>query len=207
MAYHLKSQGHDLHLVAVDYGQRHRKELEFARGAAERLGAIFEIADLSSARSVMRGSALTDSTVDVPDGGGPSRGGPTIVPNRNALILSAAFAVAVVEQAEAVAFGVMADDVGPSDTSHEFLKAFIAMERVATRGYSHPDLDLIAPLIEMHKSSVVALGDGLGVPWDETWTCFRGQELHCGTCGACRERREAFVTAEVKDPTVYASPA
>lgn len=205
MAYHLKSQGHSLHLLAIDYGQRHSKELEFARKAADRLGAAFEVADLSAARTVMRGSSLTDSAVDVPKGEGPSRGGPTIVPNRNAILLSVAFAVAVVEQAEAVAFGVMADDVGPSDTSPEFLRTFLAMERVATRGYGHPDLDLIAPLIELHKSAVIALGDTLGVPWADTWTCFRGGDVHCGTCHACVERRESFIAAGVKDPTVYAS--
>jgi 7-cyano-7-deazaguanine synthase len=207
MAYHLKEEGHRLHLIAVDYGQRHRKELDCARIAAERLGAPFELADLSAARNIMRGSSLTDSRVDVPkDTGGSSQGSPNIVPNRNALLLSVAFAVAVVEQAQAVAFGIMADDVGPSDTSPEFLGAFIAMERVATRGYGHPELDLIAPLVDMHKDRVVALGNELEVPWADTWTCFRGGEVHCGECAACTERRGAFIKADVKDPTVYASP-
>ncbi|WP_280690821.1 MULTISPECIES: 7-cyano-7-deazaguanine synthase [unclassified Kitasatospora] len=204
MAYKLKAEGHRLHLLAVDYGQRHRKELEFARLAARRLGARYEVADLSAARNVFRGSSLTDSAVDVPADTGPSQGSSTIVPNRNALLLAAAFALAVVEQAQAVAFGVMADDVGPSDTSPEFLRAFLVMERIATRGQAHPDLDLLAPLVELHKSEVIALGDGLGVPWEETWTCFRGEEIHCGRCAACAERREAFVAAGVKDPTAYA---
>ncbi|WP_413810607.1 7-cyano-7-deazaguanine synthase [Streptomyces sp. OE57] len=204
MAYHLKAQGHSLHVVAIDYGQRHRKELEFARLAAGRLGAPYEEVDLTGARSVFRGSSLTDSAVDVPSDRGPARGGPNIVPNRNALLLSAAFALAVVVKAEAVAFGVMADDVGPSDTSVEFMRSFIAMERVATRGHAHPDLDLITPLIELHKSELIAMGHKLDVPWTQTWTCFRGEDLHCGRCAACWERREAFTAAGVEDPTVYA---
>ncbi|WP_405914443.1 7-cyano-7-deazaguanine synthase [Streptomyces sp. NBC_00963] len=204
MAHHLSAEGHQPHVLAVDYGQRHRTELEFARLAAERLGAPYEEADLSGVRGVFRGSSLTDPAVAVPPDTGPHRSNPNIVPNRNAVLLSVAFAVAVVENAPVVAFGVMADDIGPSDTSLEFLRSFVAMERIATRGYGHPDLDLIAPLAELHKSEVITLGAGLKVPWDETWTCFRGEEVHCGRCAACTERREAFITAGVEDPTRYA---
>lgn len=204
MAYHLKAEGHRLHFLAVDYGQRHRKEMAFARSAAARLDAPYEVADFSAARNILRGSSLTDSAVAVPAERGASQGRPNIVPNRNALILSAAFALAVVEQATAVAFGIMADDIGPADTSVEFLEAFLAMERVATRGYGHPDLELLSPLAHLHKDGVIALGDRLGVPWNETWTCFRGEEVHCGSCSACWERRDGFTKAGVKDPTVYA---
>jgi 7-cyano-7-deazaguanine synthase len=125
------------------------------------------------------------------------------VPNRNALLLAAAYAIAVVERAEAVAFGVMADDVGPSDTSPAFLRAFADMERIATRGRARADLELLAPLVTLHKSEVVALGERLGVPWRQTWTCYRGQSAHCGACAACVERRTAFTTAAVEDPTEY----
>jgi 7-cyano-7-deazaguanine synthase len=211
MAYHLRSEGHLLHLVAVDYGQRHRRELDCARLAAERLGVPYEEVDLSAARGVMRGSSLTDPSVDVPDpeaGGGAPDDRDTrqanIVPNRNALLLSVAYALAVVEQADAVAFGVMAEDVGPSDTSPEFLKAFRDMELIATRGHGRPGLDLIAPLIRLPKREVIALGARLDVPFEDTWTCFRGEELHCGRCAACVERRVAFVDAGVHDPTAYA---
>ncbi|MGY0020481.1 7-cyano-7-deazaguanine synthase [Streptomyces sp. cg35] len=215
MAYQLRAQGHDLHLLGIDYGQRHRRELDCARLVARRLDAPYEEADLGGARGVLRGSSLTDSAVDVPDegtgGGGPADsdiavpGRPNIVPNRNALLLSAAFALAVVERAEAVAFGIMAEDIGPSDTSLEFLDAFLAMERIATRGHAHPDLDLIAPLARLLKREVITLGDQLSVPFEDTWTCFRGEEVHCGRCASCIERREAFTAAGVHDPTVYAA--
>lgn len=200
MAHHLAERGHRLHVLSIDYGQRHDKELAFARAAAERLGFPYEQADLSAVKSVFRGSSLTDRAVDVPRVGSPTTGNPNIVPNRNALLLSVAFALSVVEDADAVAFGVMADDVGPSDTSPEFLARFLAMERVAT---ARPDLDLLAPLIELRKTGVVSLGEELGVPWEQTWTCFRGEELHCGVCAACVERRGAFEELGVKDPTEY----
>ncbi|MFI6345784.1 7-cyano-7-deazaguanine synthase [Streptomyces sp. NPDC050560] len=211
MAYHLRAEGHRLHVVSVDYGQRHRRELACARLAAERLGAPYEEVDLSAARGVLRGSSLTDTSVDVPVPGAAERGDAdrraNIVPNRNALILSVAYALAVVERADAVAFGVMAEDVGPSDTSPAFLRAFRDMERIATRGDAKPGLDLLAPLIGLPKREVIALGARLGVPFEDTWTCFRGQELHCGNCAACTERRDAFVDAGVPDPTRYAHTA
>ncbi|MFI7347262.1 7-cyano-7-deazaguanine synthase [Streptomyces sp. NPDC049936] len=217
MAYHLRTQGHHLHLLGINYGQRHRRELACARLAAERLGAPYEEADLSGARGVLRGSSLTDLALDVPvEGiGGISEAGgtiavpgrPNIVPNRNALLLSAAFALAVVERAQAVAFGIMAEDIGPSDTSPEFLDAFLAMERIATRGHAHPDLDLIAPLESMTKREVITLGHRLSVPFADTWTCFRGEELHCGRCASCAERRGAFDAAGIPDPTRYAASA
>ncbi|WP_329586959.1 7-cyano-7-deazaguanine synthase [Kitasatospora sp. NBC_01250] len=204
MAHHLAAGGHRLHLVAVDYGQRHRRELDCARAAARRLGTGYDEVDLTAVGRLMRGSSLTDPTVPVPDAGrAPVGPNPDIVPNRNAVLLAVAYTVAVVERAHAVAFGVMADDVGPSDTSPAFLDAFLAMERIATRGQGSADLGLLAPLITLHKHEVIALGEELKVPWERTWTCFRGEELHCGSCAACVERRAAFVTAAVEDPTEY----
>ncbi|MFC0599012.1 7-cyano-7-deazaguanine synthase [Streptomyces palmae] len=205
MAHQLDQQGHEVHLLSVDYGQRHRKEHDFAAAAAERLGAVHQIADLSAVGAMFRGSSLTDPSVDVPEqtweGYGES---PNIVPNRNALLLSVAFAIAVVEKAEAVAIGIMADDAtSVPDSTPAFLRSFIAMERLATKGYAHPDLDLLAPLAGLRKSGVVLLGEELRVPWAQTWTCLRGGEAHCGRCAACWERQEAFTEAGVDDPTVY----
>lgn len=205
MAYQFKQQGHDVHLLSVDYGQRHRKEHRFAATAAERLGSVHQVADLSAVGALLTGSSLTDPTVEVPEqtwnGYGES---PNIVPNRNALLLSVAFAVAVAQKAEAVAIGIMADDTASvPDSTPEFLDSFIAMERLATAGYAHPGLDLLAPLSGLAKSGVVTLGEQLGVPWTETWTCLRGLDEHCARCAACWERQEAFTAAGVPDPTIY----
>lgn len=204
MAHQLHTAGNDLHLLSVDYGQRHRKEHAFAAAAAQRLGAPHQIADLSAIGSLLRGSSLTDASVEVPDGGWTGFGSPNIVPNRNALLLAVAFAVAVVENAETVAIGIMADDfVTVPDSRPAFLESFIAMERIATEGYAHADLDLVAPLAGKTKADVVTLGESLHVPWTQTWTCLRGLAEHCGHCAACSERQEAFAKAGVPDPTVY----
>ncbi|WP_431681326.1 7-cyano-7-deazaguanine synthase [Kitasatospora sp. KL5] len=205
MAHHLKEQGNELQLLSVDYGQRHRKEHDYAAEAAERLGAVHQVADLSALGAMFHGSSLTDPSVDVPEQTWNTYGeSPNIVPNRNALLLAAAYAIAVVEQAEAVAIGVMAGDVASvPDSTPAFLEAFDAMERIATRGYAHPDLTLLAPLAGMDKSGVVLLGEELGVDWTRTWTCFRGGEIHCGRCASCWERQDAFAGAAVNDPTTY----
>lgn len=205
MAYKLKQQGGELILLSIDYGQRNRKELEFAAIAGKRLNADHVVADLSEVGKLLRGSSLTDPDVDVPEqtwsGYGES---PNIVPNRNAVLLSVAFAVAVAERAETVAIGVTADDPNSvPDSTPAFLRSFIDMERLATAGYAHPGLDLAAPLSGLTKGGVVELGESLGVPWGETWTCLRGGAAHCSRCAACWERQEAFTQAGVPDPTVY----
>jgi 7-cyano-7-deazaguanine synthase len=205
MAHQLHDNGDHVHLLSVDYGQRHRKEHAYAAAAAARLGAVHQIADLSAVGALFRGSSLTDRTVEVPErtwtGYGES---PNIVPNRNALILAVAFAIAVVEKANAVAIGVNADDVGSvPDSTPEFLASFIAMERLATRGYAASDLALLTPLASRSKSDVVVLGERLGVPWAQTWTCFRGESLHCGRCASCWDRQRGFRESGVDDPTTY----
>ncbi|SEF04456.1 7-cyano-7-deazaguanine synthase [Streptomyces sp. 3213] len=204
MAYHLQAQGHTLNLLSVNYGQRHLVEHEFAAKAARSLGVPHNVVDLSPVGRLLSGSSLTDPSVDVPDHkSGSSGGSPNVVPNRNALLLSVAFAVAVAEKAEAVAVGVVDDLNAAPDSNAEFIDSFLTMEKIATRGYAHPDLTLTAPLVKLRKSDVVSLGEELGVPWTETWSCFRGDALQCGRCAACSERQEAFRDAGVTDPTIY----
>ena len=204
MAYQLQAQGHTLHLLSVNYGQRNLVEHEFAEKAARTLGVRHDVVDLRPVGRLMHGSSLTDPTVDVPDQKSEFSGqSPNVVPNRNALLLSVAFALAVAEQAEAVAIGVIDDPMAAPDSNVEFLESFLAMEKIATRGYAHPDLTLTAPLAKLRKSGVVLLGEELGVRWTETWTCMRGESLHCGQCASCWDRQEAFEEAGVSDPTAY----
>lgn len=204
LAYLLAAQGYELHLVSFDYGQRHRKELEFARSCAERLGARHDVVDLSAIRGLLKGSALTDE-IPVPEGhyAAPTMAA-TVVPNRNAIMLSLAYAVAVVDQASVVAIGVHAGDhpIYP-DCRPAFVVAFEHMERVATDGYARQGVSLYAPFVHVGKHDIVARGVRLQVPYEETWSCYKGGERHCGVCGTCVERREAFELAGVADPTTY----
>jgi 7-cyano-7-deazaguanine synthase len=204
LAHLLKSQGCSLHLLSFNYGQRHKKEIDFARLTAQDLGASHDVIDLSGVGSFLKGSALTDE-ITVPDGHyAEETMKVTVVPNRNAIMLAIAYGVAVVEQAEIVATGVHAGDhfIYP-DCRPEFIAAFDKMQQLAIEGFGHPDLKLLAPFSQIGKHDIVTIGARLRVPYERTWSCYKGGEIHCGTCGTCVERREAFELAGVDDPTVY----
>ena len=204
LAHLLAAEGYSLHLLSFNYGQRHKKELQYAAICAERLGAQHDIIDLSSITPFLKGSSLTDS-IDVPEGhyAAPSMA-VTVVPNRNAMMLSIAYAIAVAENAEVVATGVHAGDhyIYP-DCRPDFIVKFDAMQKMAVEGFGNPGLKLLAPFVHIGKHQIVSLGAKLGVPFEETWSCYKGNEKHCGRCGTCNERRESFELAKVLDPTEY----
>jgi 7-cyano-7-deazaguanine synthase len=209
MAYSLRAQGYRLIAISFDYGQRHRKELEFAEQMAADLDAPWTLIDLHAAglTSFLTGSALTDETVTVPDGHyADETMRITVVPNRNAIMLSIACALAVTRDAGAVAFGAHAGDhfIYP-DCRPEFVHAFESMVNLAVDGLA--TLEIITPFLSMTKTAIVELGSELNVPFERTWSCYKGGTLHCGTCGTCFERREAFAQAQVVDPTTYETDA
>jgi 7-cyano-7-deazaguanine synthase len=205
LAHHLaRDSASGLHLVAADYGQRHVRELDYARRCAARLRARIDVVDLRSLTPLLRNSSLTDDRVDVPSGHYADESMRlTVVPNRNAILLAVAYAAAVSDGADAVATAVHAGDhpIYP-DCRPAFIEAFDAMETIATEGFAPPGI-LRAPFVRMTKTDIVRLGAELAVPFAETWSCYRGGDRHCGTCGTCVERREAFQEAGVPDPTLY----
>jgi 7-cyano-7-deazaguanine synthase len=204
LAYYLHSLNYTPHLLSVDYGQRHVKELRCAALCAEALRAKHTIVDLRTLRPLLSGSALTDGNHDVPDGHYAAETMRiTVVPNRNAILLSIAYAAAVAEQADIVAIGVHAGDhfIYP-DCRPDFLRAFAAMQVLAVEGFAD-DLSLLAPFERLSKADIVALGATLDVPFADTWSCYKGGDVHCGSCGTCVERKEAFTLAGVFDPTRY----
>ncbi len=203
LAYYLKHRGHELALVSFRYGQRHARELFSARKVAEALGVAFRVLDLHALGDISH-SSLTDARVPVPDGHyTDERMAITVVPFRNPIFLSFAFALAVNARADAVAIGVHAGDhaIYP-DCRVEFIDAFADMQKVALDGIAH--VELMAPFARLRKEEIVLLGAELRVPFDLTWSCYKGGSVHCGTCATCTERREAFMLANVPDPTEYA---
>jgi 7-cyano-7-deazaguanine synthase len=202
LAYFLDSEGYALHLLSVDYGQRHKREISFARRCAQRLGASFDVADIADVGRLLSGSALTDS-VEVPHGHYAAENmAATVVPNRNAIMLSIAYGAAVARDALVVACAVHAGDhyVYP-DWRPEFIEAFDRMQRSAVEGFGDPNLRLYAPFMHKTKADIVKVGATLGVPYEDTWSCYEGGEVHCGLCGTCNERKEAFQLAGIHDPT------
>jgi 7-cyano-7-deazaguanine synthase len=207
LAYWLASQGARLTLLSVDYGQRHGKELESARRTAATLGATHHMADLRAAGRLLGGSALTSHEVTVPDGHYTDASmRATVVPNRNALLLDLATGLAITAGAGAVAYGAHGGDhaVYP-DCRPEFVAAYQQMTRIANAGFLPAGFTVLAPFAAMTKADIASLAAQLGVPAGQTWSCYRGGDLHCGTCGTCTERREAFALAGLDDPTSYAA--
>ena len=129
----------------------------------------------------------------------------TVVPNRNAIMLTIAFGVAAAEKTEAVGAAMHAGDhfIYP-DCRPEFTDAFQAMQNMALEGMW--EVNLYTPFIERSKTDIARLAGELGVPIAETWSCYKGGERHCGRCGTCVERLEALHMAGVNDPTDYDDP-
>lgn len=206
LAHHLAEEGNELHLVSVDYGQRHRKELEFAAKTAERLDSPHSIVDLSSITKLIASSSLTGA-IDVPDGHYAEESmKATVVPNRNMMMLSVASAIAISEGADYVATGVHGGDhfIYP-DCRPEFISAASAAVLIGMTGMSG-FRGILAPFVHHDKAWIAKRGAILEVPWNETWSCYKGGDRHCGRCGTCVERAEAFWLAEVDDPTDYEDP-
>jgi len=192
-------------LLSFDYGQRHKKELAYAAMTAADLGVPHDIVDISGVARFLTGSALTDD-VEVPDGHyAEETMRITVVPNRNAIMLAVAFGVAAGEGAEAVAAAMHAGDhfIYP-DCRPEFVNAFRAMQNCALEGMW--EVDLFTPFIDWSKADIARLGGELRVPFEKTWSCYKGGARHCGRCGTCVERREALHLAGVDDPTEYDDP-
>ncbi|KQI68032.1 7-cyano-7-deazaguanine synthase [Loktanella sp. 3ANDIMAR09] len=203
---HMVAAEHQLtRLVSFDYGQRHRKELDFAARCAGRLGVPHDIIDLRGIGAALTGSALTDD-LDVPDGHYAEESMRiTVVPNRNAIMLAVAFGVAAANGDDAVATAVHGGDhfIYP-DCRPAFTQAFEAMQKAALDGYA--DVSLYTPFVTRTKADIVTAGARHDTPFADTWSCYKGGAVHCGRCGTCVERREAFDLAGITDPTAYADP-
>jgi 7-cyano-7-deazaguanine synthase len=209
LAYRLRAGGSRLTMLSFNYGQRHSRELEYARRTATRLPGVHRVVDLSAISGLLPGSALTDGTTSVPDGHyGDLSMRATVVPHRNAIMLDIAVAQAVAVKADAVAFGAHAGDhpIYP-DCRPVFLSAYRRMVLLANEGFLADQFTVLAPFIDLSKADIVTIGAALDVPFEDTWSCYRGGTSHCGTCGTCVERREAFELAGVPDPTEYAPRA
>ncbi len=174
-----------------------------ARQVAEAMGCDFMYKDI---KGIISKGGLTDDELVIPPVSYdelPEGVSPTYVPFRNGTLLSIITGIASIdEEAVAVYYGAHAEDAANSaypDCSPEFIVAMRTAIRVGTYG----KIILQAPLMYLKKHQVVSLGEVHHVPWELTWSCYEGNELHCGICPTCRARREAFALAEVPDPTRY----
>ena len=201
-----RRDGFSCHCLSVDYGQRHRAELDAAARVALALGtAEHRVMKLDLA--AIGGSALTDRSIAVPEA--PTPGIPiTYVPARNTILLSLALAWAEVLGAQDIFFGANAVDYsGYPDCRPEYMRAFEAMANVATKAaVEGGKLTLHTPIIALTKAEIIRRGVALGVDYALTVSCYQAGDggLACGRCDSCRLRRAGFETAGIADPTRYA---
>ncbi|MDR3053817.1 MAG: 7-cyano-7-deazaguanine synthase QueC [Zoogloeaceae bacterium] len=201
-----KHCGFSAYCLSFDYGQRHRAELDAARRVAAALGATeHRILKLDLAQ--FGGSALTDTHLDVPVAGVKPGIPITYVPARNTIMLSLALAWAEVSGSRDIFVGVNAVDYsGYPDCRPEYIAAFEVMANLATKaGVEGAKLTLHTPLMSLSKARIIQMGQGLGVDYGLTVSCYQADEQGkaCGVCDSCRLRREGFVAAGVPDPTRY----
>lgn len=203
------SKGREVHALTVDYGQRHAKEVEAARAVAEHFG-VADHKTLKVDLGAIGGSALTDAAIDVPEGRTAedfARGiPPTYVPARNTILLGLALAHAEAIDADEIYVAANAVDYsGYPDCRPEFYEAFREVARLGTkRGVEGRPIRIHTPLIRMTKADIVRTGAKLGVPFERTWSCYRGGEEACGACDSCQLRRRGFAEAGLEDPLPYA---
>ncbi len=190
LLYHLLDRGLETAAISFDYGQRHRRELDYAANICTDLKIAHKIIDISSIRELIGTSALTDDQIAVPTGEYSEETMKlTVVPNRNMIFMAVAGGWAVAEEADLLAVAVHAGDhaVYP-DCRPEFIDAF---EKTLQAGNYH-QVSIYAPFVKMSKPEVAALGYRLGVDFSKTWSCYEGLEKPCGRCGTCLERAEAL---------------
>jgi len=201
-----REHGFNCHCLSLDYGQRHRVELEAAQRVAASLGA--------SAHKTIRldltafgASALTDPAIAVPIAGSSAGIPITYVPARNTIMLSLALAWAEVLNANDIYIGVNAVDYsGYPDCRPEYIRAFENMANLATRAaVEGRRMHILTPLIDLSKAEIIRLGKRLGVDYALTISCYQADDAGraCGICDSCRLRHAGFVDAGVCDPTSY----
>jgi len=201
LASHLLSKGAEARLLSIDYGQRHAKELAHGEALAKQLNLPRKTLSLPGLGDLLKGSSLTDDSVELPEGHYAEESmKATVVPNRNMILLALAGGYALSSGFDTIAYAAHAGDhfIYP-DCRPEFAEA---MEKALGLA-DWKDLNLYRPFVDLTKADLVKLGEELGAPLDMTWSCYAGRENHCGKCGTCVERKEAFELAKVPDPTKY----
>ncbi len=202
----VRAEGYDCYTMSFDYGQRHRSELEASLRISKALGAI-EHKVIGINLDGIGGSALTDSSLAVPETASKGEIPITYVPARNTVFLSLALGWAEVLQAYDIFIGVNdVDYSGYPDCRMEFIQAFEQVANLATReGVEGRKFRIQAPLQSMSKAAIIRLGTQLGVDYALTVSCYQAdnQGRACGVCESCQLRKQGFLNANIYDPTRY----
>lgn len=201
LLYDLRKQGNEIKALSFNYGQRHKKELSHASLICEKIGVEHRIVDLSTIAPLFGDSSQTNPAVEVPEGHYAAENMKlTVVPNRNMIMLSIAAAWAMATKADSIAYAAHAGDhaIYP-DCRPEFVSALEVALCLADWHMVRVD----RPYVNYSKAWIAKRASTLGVPIELTWSCYKGENVHCGRCGTCVERILAFEEAGVVDATRY----
>ncbi len=200
MLYKMRSAGYHIHALTFNYAQRHKKEIDCARNITGLLNIPHKVVDLTRISGLLGDSALLGGKEVPKCHYTEDAARQTIVPNRNMIMLSIAAGYAEAHEIPEVFYAAHRNDsaIYP-DCRAEFVEAMIPAIRLATAW--HP-VELRAPFINMTKAEIVKLGIDLNVPYELTWSCYRGEEKPCGSCPTCIEREEAFALNNAIDPLI-----
>lgn len=193
-------QGLEVFALSFDYGQRHKKELDYAARACKALNVQHKVVDISAINQLIGGSSLT-SDIDVAEGHYEEDSmKSTVVPNRNMILLSMAVGYAVSIDANKVYYGAHSGDhaIYP-DCRPEFVHKMNAVCAIA----NYEAVEIVTPYLAVSKTTILTNGLAMGLDYNHTWTCYNGREKACGKCGACQERLEAFADNGLCDPLEY----
>jgi len=196
---------HKCHCLIFDYGQRHRREIRFAESIAQKTKSPYRILKLSLPWG---GTALLDKGKRLPQDRRLSRIGkdipPTYVPGRNIIFLSIGISWAEVLGASYVYIGAHQSDFsGYPDCRKDFFEAFQkAIIKGTKAGVEGKEIEIVAPLLDKTKSEIVKMGKRLGVPFELTWSCYKGGKRPCGRCDSCILREKGFKEAGIEDPLI-----
>jgi 7-cyano-7-deazaguanine synthase len=188
--------------INFNYGSKHNiRERIAAKEFCERLNVPICFIDLPFIRDRFKSSLLIDSFDPIPKGGYKEESmKSTVVPFRNGIMLSIAAGFA-----ESIGYDVvaLANHAGDHHIYPDCRPEFISAMSFAIQTGTYKKIDILSPFCSYTKGEIVSIGESLCVPFESTWTCYEGKDIHCGTCGACNERKEAFKEANIQDPTVY----
>ena len=187
--------------LSFNYGSKHNhKEIPFAKYHAEKLGVPHQTIEAKFIENLFD-SALLKNEEEIPEGHYADEVmKKTVVPFRNGIMLAIACGYAESIGAQGVVIAAHSGDhaIYP-DCRNDFMEAMAAAMKLGT----YENIELISPFADIDKTEIARIGHQLGIDYGMTWSCYKGQELHCGVCGTCYERKEAFELAGVIDPTIY----
>lgn len=198
LAYYLADK-YEVWALTILYGQKHSREEKAARDIAHRICYKHYILDLRVLKPLLR-SALTTYSIEVPSGGYAEETiNQTVVPCRNLLFLTCAAAWAMSNDIDKIAYAAHGGDHA---IYADCRPIFVQRTEDVLKEYN-PNIQVIAPFINLSKAEIVGLGLGYNVPFERTWSCYLGNKKACGKCGTCIERSEAFQLNGLEDPIEY----